>query len=257
MSKIQSAFEKNKAFIPFITCGDPDLNTTEEVLHACAANGADLIELGIPFSDPVAEAPVVQGANIRALSAGTTTDRVFELLQRMNGELKVPLVLVIYANVIFSYGSEKFLQNCAKSGVDGILILDLPYEEKEDFHPLCKQYGIEMISQIAPARRERIAQIAREAEGFLYLVSNQGIHEKHEHLVCEIPQIIEVIRENTKIPCAIGFGIETPQDAQRMSKGADGVVCDSALIHIMEEHKDKAAPFVGAYVKSMKEALNQ
>ena len=174
MSNIAKAFADGKAFIPFITCGDPDLKITAAAIRAMAANGADLIELGIPFSDPTAEGPVIQGANLRALQAGTTTDKVFDLVREVRRDVTIPLVFMTYANVVFSYGAERFLSTCAEIGIDGLILPDLPYEEKDEFAPLCRQYGVDLISMIAPTSENRIAMIAKEAPGFLYIVSSLG-----------------------------------------------------------------------------------
>ena len=175
MSRIKEAFANGKAFIPFITCGDPDLETTEAAVRAAAENGADLIELGIPFSDPTAEGPVIQGANIRALKGGVTTDKIFELVRRLRRDVRVPMVFMTYANVVFSYGSERFIAACRDIGIDGLILPDVPFEEKEEFLPLCRRYGVDLISLIAPTSQNRIARIAREAEGFLYIVSSLGV----------------------------------------------------------------------------------
>ena len=175
MSNIRKAFENGKAFIPFITCGDPDLETTAAVVRAAAANGADLIELGIPFSDPTAEGPVIQGANLRALNGGVTTDKIFDLVRNLRRDVEVPMVFMTYANVVFSYGSERFISTCREIGIDGLILPDVPYEEKEEFLPICRRYGVDLISLIAPTSEDRIAMIAREAEGFLYIVSSLGV----------------------------------------------------------------------------------
>ena len=170
MSKIKKAFEKGKAFIPFITCGDPDLETTAAVVRAAVENGADLIELGIPFSDPTAEGPVIQGANIRALKGGVTTDKIFDLVRELRQDIEIPMVFMTYANVVFSYGSERFIAACSELGIDGLILPDLPFEEKDEFQPLCRQYGVDLISLIAPTSENRIAMIAKEAEGFIYIL---------------------------------------------------------------------------------------
>lgn len=255
MSKIREAFTKGKAFIPFITCGDPDLETTGKLVRAAVENGADLIELGIPFSDPTAEGPVIQGANIRALSGGVTTDKIFDFVVELRKDVKVPLVFMTYANVVFSYGAEKFISTCNKIGIDGIILPDLPFEEKEEFLPLCKQYGVDLISLIAPTSKERIAMIAKEADGFLYIVSSLGVTGTRSEITTDLASIIKVVRENTDIPCAIGFGISTPEQAKKMSEILDGVIVGSAIIKLMEKYgRDSAVP-VGKYVKSMKDAI--
>ena len=175
MSNIKKAFEQGKAFVAFITCGDPDLETTAAAVRAAVANGADLIELGIPFSDPTAEGPVIQGANIRALSGGVTTDKIFDLVRDLRTDITVPMVFMTYANVVFSYGTETFISTCKEIGIDGLILPDIPYEEKEEFLPICHKYDVELISLIAPTSENRISMIAKEAEGFLYIVSSLGV----------------------------------------------------------------------------------
>lgn len=255
MSKIASAFQNGKAFIPFITMGDPDLETTKKVVQAAVDNGADLIELGIPFSDPTAEGPVIQEANIRALAGGITTDKVFAFVQELRENIHIPLVFMTYANVVFSYGAERFISECQKCGVDGIILPDLPFEEKEEFQPLCKQYGVDLISLVAPTSKQRVAMIAKEAEGFVYIVSSLGVTGTRSEITTNISEIVKVIRENTKVPCAIGFGISTEEQVSEMSAIADGVIVGSAIIKLIEEHGKNATETVGAYVKEMKEAL--
>ena len=163
MSNIKKAFEKGKAFIAFITCGDPDLETTARAVRAAAENGADLIELGIPFSDPTAEGSVIQGANLRALKGGITTDKIFAFVKELRKDVTVPMVFMTYANVVFSYGAKKFISACRESDIDGLILPNLPFEEKEEFHPICSQYGVDLISLIAPTSKNRIAMIAKEA----------------------------------------------------------------------------------------------
>lgn len=255
MSNIKSAFKNGKAFIPFITCGDPDLETTGKLVRAAVENGADLIELGIPFSDPTAEGPVVQEANIRALASGVTTDKIFDFVRELRKEVKIPLVFMTYANVVFSYGAEKFVSTCQEIGIDGMTLPDLPYEEKNEFAPLCKQYGVDLISLIAPTSKQRIAMIAKEAEGFLYIVSSIGVMGTRSEIITDISEIVKVIRENTDIPCAIGFGISTSEEAKQMSEISDGVIVDSAIVELVEKYGKDATDAVGEYVKSMKESM--
>ena len=256
MSNIYRAFENEKAFIAFITCGDPDLETTAAAVRAAAANGADLIELGIPFSDPTAEGPVIQGANIRALRGGVTTDKIFDLVRELRRDVTIPMVFMTYANVVFSYGAERFLSTCRDIGIDGLILPDVPYEEKEEFLPQCRQYGIDLISLIAPTSHNRVAMIAREAEGFLYIVSSLGVTGTREEIRTDLSSIVEVVRQNTQIPCAIGFGISTPEQARQMAGLSDGVIVGSAIIKILEKYGTQAPPYIGEYVKSMKEAIS-
>lgn len=255
MSNIRKAFENGKAFIPFITCGDPDIQTTAAVVRAAVENGADLIELGIPFSDPTAEGPVIQEANIRALSGGVTTDRVFDLVRDVRRDVKVPMVFMTYANVVFSYGAERFISTCREVGIDGLILPDIPYEEKEEFLPACRKYGVDLISLIAPTSEDRIAMIAREAEGFLYIVSSLGVTGVRSEIKTDLASIVRTVRENTDIPCAIGFGISTPEQAAKMAGISDGAIVGSAIVKMIGQYGKDAAEHVGAYVKSMKNAL--
>ena len=255
MSNIKSAFANGKAFIPFITCGDPDLNTTAKVIRAAVANGADLIELGIPFSDPTAEGPVIQGANLRALNGGITTDQIFDFVRELRQDVNIPLVFMTYVNVIFSYGAERFISTCQEIGIDGLILPDLPFEETEEFLPLCHQYGVDLISMIAPTSENRIAMIAKEAEGFLYIVSSLGVTGTRSEIKTDLESIISVVRQNTQIPCAIGFGISTPEQAKKMAGISDGVIVGSAIIKWLEKYGTNAPEYIGAYVKSMKDAV--
>lgn len=252
MSKISTAFEKGKAFI---TCGDPDLATTAAAVRAAAQNGADLIELGIPFSDPTAEGPVIQAANVRAMKGGVTTDRIFDLVRELRRDVTIPLVFMTYANVVFSYGSRRFLANCREVGIDGLILPDVPYEEKEEFLPFCREYGVDLISLIAPTSENRIARIASEAEGFLYIVSSLGVTGMRSEITTDLASIVRVVRQNTAIPCAIGFGISTPEQANRMAGLSDGAIVGSAIIKLLEQYGTDAPEHIGAYVRQMKAAL--
>ncbi|MCR5094544.1 MAG: tryptophan synthase subunit alpha [Lachnospiraceae bacterium] len=255
MSKIRNAFENGKAFIPFITCGDPDLGTTKACVLEMVRAGASLIELGIPFSDPTAEGPVIQEANERALRGGVTTDRIFGMVRELRGQTQIPMVFMTYANVLFSYGADRFLSTCAEIGIDGIILPDLPYEEKDEFQDICRKYGIDLISLIAPTSEQRIAMIAREAEGFLYIVSSLGVTGTRSEITTDLASIVRVVRENTKIPCAIGFGISTPEQAHKMAGFADGAIVGSAIVRLIHESGDAAPEKVYEYVKSMVEAV--
>ncbi len=255
MSNIRKAFENGKAFIPFITCGDPDLGTTAAAVRAAVRNGADLIELGIPFSDPTAEGPVIQGANLRALTGGVTTDQIFELVREIRRDVAIPMVFMTYANVVFSYGAEDFLSTCKEIRIDGVILPDLPFEEKEEFLPLCHKYGVDLISLIAPTSQNRIAMIAREAEGFLYIVSSLGVTGTRSEIKTDLASIIQIVRENTNIPCAVGFGISTPEQARKMADISDGAIVGSAIIQLLETYGSEAPALIGEYVRSMKNAI--
>ncbi len=255
MSKISKAFENGKAFIAFITCGDPDLATTKEAIKEAVKNGADLIELGIPFSDPTAEGPVIQGANIRALKGGVTTDKIFDFVEDIRKEVTIPFVFMTYANVVFSYGAKRFMEKCKNTGMDGIILPDLPFEEKEEFSDVCKEYGIDLISLIAPTSENRIAMIAKEAEGFIYLVSSLGVTGVRSEITTDLGSIVKIIRDNTDVPVAIGFGISTPEQAKKMASVSDGAIVGSAIVKLLEKYGKEAPKYVGEYVKSMKDAI--
>ena len=255
MSNIHKAFARGKAFIPFITCGDPDLETTAACVRACVENGASLIEVGIPFSDPTAEGPVIQAANLRALTGGVTTDGIFDLVRDLRRDVSVPMVFMTYANVVFSYGAERFISTCRDIGIDGLILPDLPFEEKGEFLPLCRQYGVDLISLVAPTSADRIAMIAREAEGFLYIVSSLGVTGTRSEITTDLASIVKVVRANTSIPCAIGFGISTPEQAAKMASYSDGAIVGSAIIKLLAQYGKDAPEHVGAYVRAMTEAL--
>ena len=261
MSNIAKAFENGKAFIPFITCGDPDLETTEKIVHAMVENGADLIELGIPFSDPTAEGPVIQEANIRALAAGTTTDKIFDMVRRLRKDITIPMVFMTYANVVFSYDAEKFISTCEEIGIDGLILPDIPFEEKEEFDEICDRHNVDLVSLIAPTSEQRIAMIAKEAKGFIYLVSSLGVTGIRSEIKTDLADIVASLREAAKrpdgkdIPCAIGFGISKPEQAKKMADIADGAIVGSAIVKIVAQYGKDAAGPVGEYVKSMKDAI--
>ena len=256
MSRIEEAFQKHKAFIAFITVGDPDLETTERVVHAAVENGADLIELGIPFSDPTAEGPVIMEADEVALKAGTTTDKVFELTKKLRETITVPMVYMTYANVVFSYGCEKFAQKAADAGIDGLILPDVPYEEKEEFTEAFDRYGLDLISMIAPTSEDRIAMIAKEAKGFIYMVSSLGVTGTRSEITTDISAMTDLVKKNSEVPCAIGFGISTPEQAARMAELSDGVIVGSAIIKIIAKYGKEAAGPVGEYVKEMADAVH-
>ena len=256
MSRIEEAFQKHKAFIAFITVGDPDLETTERVVHAAVGNGADLIELGIPFSDPTAEGPVIMKADEVALKAGTTTDKVFELTKKLRETITVPMVYMTYANVVFSYGCEKFAQKAADAGIDGLILPDVPYEEKEEFTEVFDRYGLDLISMIAPTSEDRIAMIAKEAKGFIYMVSSLGVTGTRSEITTDISAMTDLVKKNSEVPCAVGFGISTPEQAARMAELSDGAIVGSAIIKIIAKYGKEAAGPVGEYVKEMADAVH-
>ena len=257
MSNISKAFSKGKAFIPFITCGDPDVATTKAAVLEMVKAGADLIELGIPFSDPTAEGPVIQGANLRALTGGIKTKDVFDLVRDLRKETDIPMVFMTYANVVFSYGAEDFISTCKDIGIDGLILPDLPFEEKEEFLPICHRHGVDLVSLIAPTSEKRISKIANEAEGFLYIVSSLGVTGTRSEITTDLASIVKVVRESTDIPCAIGFGISTPEQAAKMAGLSDGAIVGSAIIKLLEKYGKDAPKHIGEYVKEMKEAVTK
>lgn len=256
MSKIAAAFAHGKAFIPFVTCGDPSLDVTEQLVYAMADAGADLIELGIPFSDPTAEGPIIQAANVRALAGGVTTDKIFDMVRRIRKKTQIPMVFMTYANVVFSYGSEKFISTAAEIGMDGLILPDLPIEEKDEFNPLCRQYGLDLISLIAPTSHERIAMIAKEAAGFVYCVSSLGVTGMRSNIATDIGGMVDLVRRSTDVPCAVGFGISTPEQAAKMAAVSDGAIVGSAIVKLCEAYGADCVPQVKEYVQSMKNAVN-
>lgn len=257
MSKIQKAFQNGKAFIPFLTCGDPSLDVTEQIVYAMAEAGADLIELGIPFSDPTAEGAVIQEASLRALEGGTTTDRIFDMVRRIRQKTDVPLVFMTYCNVVFSYGAARFLETAASIGVDGLILPDLPFEEKDEFDPLARQYGLDLISLIAPNSNERITMIAREARGFIYCVSSLGVTGVRSEISTDIGEMVKLVKSVTDVPCAIGFGISTPEQAANMAALSDGVIVGSALMKLVAQYGVDCVAPVADYVRRMKAAIMQ
>ena len=253
--KITEAFSRGKAFIPFVTCGDPSLDVTEKIVNAMVEAGADLIELGIPFSDPTAEGPVIQGANLRALSGGVTTDKVFDMVEKIRKNTDVPMVFMTYANVVFSYGTERFCKRAQEVGMDGLILPDVPYEEKEEFAEVADKYGLDLISLIAPTSHERIATIAKNAEGFVYCVSSLGVTGMRRQITTDIGAMVKLVKAQKDIPCAVGFGISTPEQAKKMAVQADGVIVGSAIVKLCESYGADCVPYIKEYVKSMKDAI--
>lgn len=256
MIKIKDSFKNGKAFIPFITAGDPDLETTAKLLIAMSENGADIIEIGIPFSDPIAEGVVIQEADLRALSAGTTTDKIFDMVKKIRPQIKSALAVMTYINPIFAYGTDKFMSRCADCGIAAVIVPDAPFEEKQELQPYCDKYGIENISLIAPTSHDRIKMIAKEAQGFVYCVSSMGVTGVRKEITTNVSEMISLVKSVKDIPCAVGFGISTPEQAKQMSDSADGVIVGSAIVKIVAKYgKDSVKP-VSDYVREMKEAIS-
>jgi tryptophan synthase alpha chain len=261
MSKIAEAFQNGKAFIGFVTGGDPDIEKTEEFILEMVRAGADLVEIGIPFSDPIAEGPVIQRANIRALSSGTTTDKLFGLVKKLRRNITTPLVFLTYLNPVFNYGYDRFFSKCRETGVDGIIIPDLPFEEQGEVRDVSARNGVDLISLIAPTSEERIQEIARTASGFLYLVSSLGVTGVRGEIGTDLAAIIALVKKAQakdgapRLPAAVGFGIHTPAQATEIARIADGVIVGSAIVKIIEDHGKEAGRYIYEYVKEMKGAV--
>lgn len=257
MSKLAKAFQKGKAFIGFITGGDPSLEKSEEFILEMVRAGADLVEIGIPFSDPLAEGVVIQEANLRALAAGATVDKIFDMVASLRQKTEVPLVFLTYINPVFNYGYTRFFSRCAELGVGGIIIPDLPYEEKGELMDIAAGLGVDVISMIAPTSEQRIKQIAEEGTGFIYVVSSLGVTGMRNEIKTDLGTIMEVVRTSATVPAAVGFGINTPEQACEIAAIADGVIVGSAIVKIIEEHGTEAGPHIYDYVKTMKEAIGR
>ena len=255
MSRIREAFSPGKAFIPFITGGDPDLETTEKLLYALYESGADIIEIGIPFSDPIAEGPVIEAAHGRALSAGCTVDKLFDLVSRVRANIKAPLLFMTYYNPIFARGVSKFTERCATCGIDGLIVPDLPFEEREELLAPCVSNGLELISLISPTTEERIAEIAKNSGGFLYCVSSLGVTGVRNELDDSAERMIRHAKRAADIPCAVGFGISTPEQARKVADFADGVIIGSAIVRIVAEHGRDCVEPVCRFAKDVKHAI--
>ncbi|MCR5292294.1 MAG: tryptophan synthase subunit alpha [Eubacterium sp.] len=255
MSRIYKAFDKKKAFIAFLTAGDPDYETSLANFRAVIEAGADLIEIGIPFSDPIAEGPVIQEADIRALSSGMTTDKAFQLVSDLRKDYDIPMVFMTYANPVFHYGAERFFRKAKEAGIDGIIVPDCPYEERHEFDEISAQNGIDYISMIAPTSEDRIKFVAGDAKGFIYVVSSMGVTGVRNEINTDLESIMKLIRESTDTPAAIGFGISTPDQAEKMSHIADGVIVGSAMVRIVAEYGTEAPDKLSEYVRSMTAVL--
>lgn len=257
MSRISKAFEKEKAFIAFVTGGDPNIETSYELIKAMAANGADIIEIGIPFSDPIAEGPVIQEASLRALNAGTTTDSLFEMVEKLRKEIDIPLLFMTYMNPIYVYGTERFMTRCAEVGIDGVIVPDVPFEEKTELAGQCRSHGIDLISMIAPTSKERIETIAKEAEGFIYCVSSLGVTGVRSEIKTDIGAMVQHVKAVTDVPVAVGFGIATPEQAEKMAGLSDGAIVGSAIVKLVAKYGKDAVSYVAEYVKSMKDGVRK
>ena len=255
MSKLKNAFQNGKAFVPFITCGDPSLDISEQLVYTMEKAGADCIELGIPFSDPTAEGPVIMEASERALKNGTTTDKIFEMVKNIRKNSNIPLVFMTYANVVYRYGIEKFVSKMNELEVDGLILPDVPFEEKKEFKIVCDQYNVDLISMVAPTSNERIKMIAKEAKGYLYIVSSLGVTGTRSKITTDIQSMVNLVREVSNVPCAVGFGISTPDTAIKMAKQSDGCIVGSAIVKLCAKYGKDCIPYVYDFVKEMKDSI--
>lgn len=255
MNKIKNAFENKKAFIGFLTAGDPTFDDSFNNIMAMVRAGADLIEIGIPFSDPIAEGVVIQNANVRALSGGMTTDRAFELAEKARGRTDIPICFMTYLNPVYKYGYDRFFERCRAIGVDGLIVPDMPFEEKREASDVAKKYDISVISLIAPTSEARIKMIAEDAEGFIYIVSSMGVTGMRSEIKTDLNRIMESVKKYAKVPAAIGFGINKPEQAKKMAAISDGVIVGSAIVKLVEKYGSEAPEHIYEYVKSMKDAV--
>ncbi len=257
MINTTDAFKNGKAFIAFLTAGDPDLDTTAKLLTAVSKAGADIIEIGIPFSDPVAEGIVIQEADMRALESGTTTDKVLDMVEKVAYGCDCALAFMTYINVIYVYGVEKFISRCAKIGVSAVIVPDVPYEERGELSSVCEKYGVDLIRFIAPTSKERIQTIAKGAKGFIYCVSSLGVTGVRSEIKTDVGEMIRLAKEVTDAPCAVGFGIATPEQAENMAKMSDGVIVGSAIVKLIAKYGRDSVQPVSEYVRSIKEAVSK
>lgn len=249
---------KQKALITYVTAGDPNLERTEDLVVAMEKAGADLVELGIPYSDPLADGPVIQAASQRALKSGTTLDKIFHMVENIRTRTQIPLILMTYINPILQYGVERFAARAAKAGVDGLIIPDLPVEEEEILSGPVREAGLVIIPLIAPTSTDvRIARIAGQAQGFIYCVSLTGVTGVREQLNLNIDPFLERVRKFTDQPLAVGFGVSGPDQARAVAQKSDGVIVGSALVKIIAEHGDtgETPEKVAQLVKNLKEAI--
>lgn len=253
MNNLAEVFARGKAFIPFITAGDPSLAMTEQLILSMEKAGADLIAIGLPFSDPIAEGTVIQKANARSLANGTTTNKIFTMLERLRNKTAVPLALKSYINPIFTYGTELFMQHCSQCQITAVIVPDLPFEEKKEIAAAAKKYGVTVISFITSASRERSSTITKEAEGFIYCVSSPGIKKE---VTADLKEMIGLVKKSKDLPCVVGFDCLTPEQANKISKFADGIIVDSSIIKIIEEQGSDCLPPVTEYVRKIKTTCN-
>lgn len=256
MSRLTKVFQNNKAFIPFVVANYPDAASTVKNVVSLAQNGADIIELGIPFSDPIADGPVIQAADVQALKKGDlTTDKLFDMVKQIRQQTDIPLVFLTYLNIVYRYGYQEFTAKCSEVGVDGLVIPDLPLEERDELAPTAQKQGVDIIPLVTPVSGDRVPAIAKAATGFIYVVSSLGVTGERSEFDQHLKELLNRIHQATDTPAAIGFGIHTPEQAKAMAEIADGVIIGSACVKITQEQGDKAPKALGQYARTIKQAL--
>lgn len=255
MNRIEKVFQKGKVLIPFITGGDPNIDVTYELIKVMADNGADMIELGIPFSDPVAEGVAVQEADLRALAAKTTTDSIFGMVEKLRKEIEIPIVLLTYMNPIYVYGTARFMERCAQVGIDGVMVPDVPYEEKSELEADCKANDVKLISMTSLTTKDRIGMIAKEAEGYVYCISSIGELQDVEQVKNDITDMAQLVNGATDVPVVVGFDGGNVEHAIEIAKVSDGMVLENGIVSIVGQYGEEAAPYVADFIKQIKSGM--
>ena len=253
MIKIEEAFRNKKAFIAYLMAGDPNLSVSAEYILTAQEAGADLIEIGIPFSDPIAEGEVIQAASVRALNAGVRLDGIFDMVALVRDKMRIPMVFMTYLNPVYVYGYDRFFARCAEIGISGIIIPDMPFEEQGEAKEFAVKYDVQLITMIAPTSEKRTAEIASTAQGFIYLVSSMGVTGVRSEITTDLSSMVAEIRKVTDVPVAVGFGISTKEQAEKYSAIADGVIVGSAIVRIIAQAGTEAKQALYDYIKGMKD----
>ncbi|QQK08112.1 tryptophan synthase subunit alpha [Miniphocaeibacter halophilus] len=255
MNRIEEALKDKKSFIGYITAGHPTIDISEKVIYKMVEAGTDLIEIGIPFSDPNAEGEVIHNANIKALKNGMKIEKAFDLVETVRKKVNVPIVFLTYCNPVFKYGYDEFFKKCKEVGADGIIVPDLPFEERDEMKVFADKYGIIMITLVPPVSKNRIEMLAKDAKGFAYLVSSMGLAGVRKKFPDGVKEFAKFVKENTNIPILIGFGIENEEQIKEMSEISDGIILDSAIVNIIEESGEEAPEKVFKFIKEIKNTI--
>jgi len=242
MNRLAKAFDENKALVAFVTAGDPSIETTEKLIVTLAEEGVDIIKIGVPFSDPVAGGAEIQQADERALAAGCTIDNIFDMVGRLRKKVDIALLLVSYMNPIFVYGKARFVGKCAQSGIDGIIVPDLPFEEKEELAANCANYSVAQIQMIAPAAMDRIEKIVSGAEGFIIAPAFDVA-------------LLKLLKAVSPLPCVVGVDVPTPKQAQEVVAIADGLSIESAVVRLVAQYGSNCIGHVKAYIEKIRAEL--